>query len=150
MGNGAMDGLTPAERQTAMTLWAIEADPLYSGDDLTKLDAYGYSPLTNDEVIAIDQAGVAAKPVSASTDQQVWYTKDSDGSYTVALFNLGGSSATMRANWSDLGFSGASVIRDVWQHRWLGVSSDSGYSTTVASHGSVLLKVYPVGGGLFS
>ena len=59
-----MDGLTDAERQSYMTLWAIEAAPLYSGDDLTKLDSYGLSLLTNDEVIAVDQAGNPAKPVS--------------------------------------------------------------------------------------
>ena len=86
-----MDGLTDAERQSYMTLWAIEAAPLYSGDDLTKLDSYGLSLLTNYEVIAVDQAGNPAKPVSQRTDQQVWYARNSDGSYTVALFNLGAS-----------------------------------------------------------
>ena len=61
VGNGAMDGLTNAERQSYMTLWAIEAAPLYTGDDLTKLDPYGLSLLTNDEVIAVDQAGRAGQ-----------------------------------------------------------------------------------------
>lgn len=57
VGNGAVDGLTDAERQSYMTLWAIEDAPLISGDDLTKLDSYGLSLLTNREVIAVDQAG---------------------------------------------------------------------------------------------
>ena len=71
-----MDGITDAERQSYMTLWAIEAAPLYSGDDLTKLDPYGLSLLTNDEVIAVDQAGNPARPVSQATDQQVWYARN--------------------------------------------------------------------------
>ena len=57
VGSGKMDGLTEAERQSYMTLWAIEAAPLYIGDDLTQLDDYGVKLLTNDEVIALNQAG---------------------------------------------------------------------------------------------
>ena len=68
VGVGSMDGLSNDERQTYMTLWAIEAAPLYSGDDLTKLDSYGLSLLTNKDVIAIDQAGNAAKPVAQSSN----------------------------------------------------------------------------------
>ena len=67
VGVGAMDGITDAERQSYATLWAIESAPLYSGDDLTKLDAYGLSLLTNDEVIAVNQAGNPAKPVDQNS-----------------------------------------------------------------------------------
>jgi hypothetical protein len=149
VANGRLDGLTDAERQTAVTLWSIESAPLYSGDDLTQMDSYGYALLTNREVIAIDQSGRAAKPLSTSTDQQVWYTKNANGSYTVALFNLGSASATVSVGWPDLGFSGTAAIRDVWRHTWTGTSG-SGYSATVPSHGSVLLKVYPHRSGLSS
>ena len=41
LGNGERDGITPAERQTMFTLWAIECAPLYLGSDLTKMDAGG-------------------------------------------------------------------------------------------------------------
>jgi hypothetical protein len=142
VGNSAMDGITNAERQTYTTLWAIEAAPLYSGDDLTKLDSYGLSLLTNDEVIAVDQAGRPAKPVSQTSDQQVWYTRDSDGSYTVALFNLGDSTATVTANWNDLGISGAASVRDLWSHTNLGSVSGS-FSASLTTHGSRLLRITP-------
>ncbi|GCE09940.1 alpha-galactosidase D [Dictyobacter aurantiacus] len=143
VGSGSMDGLNNDERQTTMTLWAIEAAPLYTGDDLTKLDDYGLSLLTNDEVIAIDQAGHPARPVAQSSNQQVWYAENSDGSYTVALFNLDNTSATATANWQDLGFAGTATVRDVWQHSDLGQATDS-YSATLPAHGSRLLTVKPV------
>jgi hypothetical protein len=117
VGNGQMDGITDAERQSYMTLWAIEAAPLYAGDDLTKLDSYGLSLLTNDEVIAVDQAGIAAKPLSQSTQQQTWYARNSDGSYTVALFNLGDSTATVTANLAQLGVTGSVKVRDLWSRK---------------------------------
>ncbi len=146
VADGAKDGITNDERQTYMTLWAIEAAPLYAGDDLTTMDSYGLSLLTNDEVIAVDQRGKAAVPVSQSSNQQVWYTNNGDGSYTVALFNLGGSTATVTANWSSLGFSGAATVRDLWSHTDLGTSTNS-FSATLNAHASRLLKVVPGNGG---
>ena len=127
IGNGAMDGLTQDERQTTMTFFAVSAVPLYSGNDLTDLDDYGIQLLTNDEVIAVNQAGRPARPVSIDTNQQVWYANNGDGTFTVALFNLGNSNATVNVNWSDIGISGPASVRDLWSHTELG-TFDTGYS----------------------
>jgi alpha-galactosidase len=146
VADGAKDGITNDERQTYMTLWSIEAAPLYAGDDLTTMDSYGLSLMTNSEVIAVDQQGKAAVPVSQSSSQQVWYVKNNDGSYTVALFNLGGSTANVTANWSNLGFSGSATVRDLWSHSNLGTFSNS-FGASLNSHASRLLKVVPGSGG---
>lgn len=141
IGNGGVDGLTQTERQTAMTFFAVSAVPLYSGNDLTDLDEFGLELLTNDEVIAVNQAGRPARPVSVDTNQQVWYTNNGDGTFTVALFNLGDSSATMNVDWSDIGISGPASVRDLWSHAELG-TFDTGYSVSeLPSHDSRLLKV---------
>lgn len=142
VGDGQLDGLSTDERQLYMTLWAIEDSPLYTGDDLTKLDKFGLSLLTNDEVIAVDQAGQPARPVVAHVPQQTWYARNSDGSYTVALFNLDTKPATVTANWQDFGFSGHAAVRDLWSHRWLGGFRNS-FSATLAPHSARLLKVWP-------
>jgi hypothetical protein len=52
-----VDGLTNDERKTAVTLWSIAGSALQLGDDMTNLDAFGISILTNPEVIAVDQSG---------------------------------------------------------------------------------------------
>ncbi|MFE0330508.1 fibronectin type III domain-containing protein [Streptomyces sp. NPDC003753] len=142
VGVGAMDGINDVERQSYMTLWAIESAPLYIGDDLTKLDSYGLKLLTNDEVIAVDQAGHPAKPVSQDTPQQVWYARNPDGSYTVALFNLGSGYADVTANWSDLGISGKAAVRDLWSHKNLG-SVGGSFTADLPPHGSRLLRLTP-------
>ncbi|SNS69563.1 Carbohydrate binding domain X2 [Asanoa hainanensis] len=143
IGNGTMDGLTRDERRTAMTLWSISAAPLYLGNDLTKLDAYGLSLLTNPEVIAVDQAGVPARPVSTTTQQQTWYARGDDGSYTVALFNLGRADKDITVDWSDLGLTGAATVRDLWDRKDLGRFTDSFTAPAVPIHGVRLLKVTP-------
>lgn len=146
VGNGKMDGLTEAERRSYMTLWAISASPLYSGDDLTKLDEFGLSLLTNREVIAVDQQGIPARPVTPSGNQQVWGMKNADSSYTVALFNLGEASANVAAYWTSFGFSGKAAVRDLWSHRDLGERNDV-ISAKLPAHGSRLFRVTPTRAG---
>jgi hypothetical protein len=145
VGNGAMDGLTKAERQSYMTLWAINKAPLYTGDDLTKLDSYGVSLLTNQEVIAVDQNdSPVARPVTPVGDQQVWAAKNSDGSYTVALFNLGASPAAVTANWASFGFTGNASVRDLWNKENLGAYKNK-ITEALPAHGSRLFTVKPGG-----
>jgi hypothetical protein len=145
VGNGQMDGITEDERQSYMTLWAISAAPLYAGDDLTKLDAYGLSLLTNREVISIDQQGIPARPVTPTGPGQVWGMKNADGTYTIALFNMGGFPTQVTAHWSSFGFGGKAAVRDLWQHQELG-DRDGSISATLPSHGSRLFKVTPKNG----
>ncbi|MFC5033208.1 alpha-galactosidase D [Streptomyces sp. DSM 41987] len=145
VGNGAMDGLTKAERQSYATLWAIAKSPLYTGDDLTRLDDYGVSLLTNREVIALNQGSTPpARPITASGDQQVWSAKNADGSYTVALFNLGNGPAAVTADWSSLGFSGQGAVRDLWNKENLGTYKDK-VTQALPAHGSRLFTVTPHG-----
>lgn len=146
VGNGSMDGITEDERRTAMTFWAVSAAQLYTGNDLTKLDNFGLSLLTNDEVIAVDQAGHPAHPVSTATQQQVWYSNNGDGTLNVALFNLGSSPATVGVKWSDMGLSGPAYIRDLWTHTDLGLFNTGYSSVNLPAHASKLFKVTAKGG----
>jgi hypothetical protein len=148
VGNGEMDGLTKAERQSYMTLWAISKSPLYTGDDLTRLDSYGVSLLTNKEVIAVDQNdSPVARPVTTVGDQQVWGTKNADGSYTVALFNLGDSPAAVTAHWASFGFTGNASVRDLWSKSNLGTYKNK-ITATLPAHGSRLFTIKPGGSTL--
>jgi hypothetical protein len=138
-----MDGLTDAERRSYATLWAMSASPLFTGDDLTKLDPLGLALLTNRDVIAVDQQGIPARPVTPTGDRQVWGLRNTDGSYTVALFNLGAAPATVTAYWSSFGFTGRASVRDLWSHKTVGGSLDR-VSTRLPAHGASLFRVVPV------
>jgi hypothetical protein len=143
IGSASIDGVSTDERQSYMTLWAISGANLLVGDDLSLLDSYGLSLLTNSEVIAQDQTGKAAIPVSQASSQQVWWVKNADGSDTVTLFNLDDSqSAVVTANWTDFGMAGTLAVHDMWSHADLGRFADS-WSATIPPHGSRLIKVTP-------
>ncbi len=142
LGNGDNDGLTPAERKTVMTLWSISCSPLILGADLTKLDDGDLALLTNPEVLAVDQAGMVATPLSQQEKQQVWRAKNPDGSCTLALFNLGDADAKVVVAWADLGLAGPMLVRDLWARKDLG-KYDISYETTLAPHACQLLRVRP-------
>ncbi|MCX4815866.1 alpha-galactosidase [Streptomyces sp. NBC_01239] len=145
VGNAAMDGLTKAERQSYATLWAVAKSPLFSGDDLTRLDDYGLSLLTNREVIGVDQSDAPpARPVTPSDAQQVWAAKNPNGTYTVALFNLADAPAAVSANWTTLGFTGKAAVRDLWNHEDLGTYTNK-VTEALPAHGSRLFTVTPRG-----
>ncbi|MET7516461.1 CBM35 domain-containing protein [Streptomyces sp. NPDC005480] len=145
VGNGEMDGLTKAERQSYATLWAIAKSPLYTGDDLTRLDSYGVSLLTNREVIALNQGSTPpARPLTPSDPQQVWAAKNPNGSYTVALFNLSDAPASVTADWTSLGFTGRADVRDLWNHENLGTYKNK-VTQALPAHGSRLFTVTPNG-----
>lgn len=138
---GAMDGLTPDERQTVMTLWAIQCAPLFTGDDLTKMDDEGLRLLTNDEVIAVDHAGRPATLIVRGK-QQIRYARNADGSVTAALFNLADDKATVTLTGADVGIQGPMAVRDLWSHTNLG-AFPSQVTADVPPHGARLLRLTP-------
>jgi hypothetical protein len=73
--------------------------------------------------------------------------KNTDGSYTIALFNMGSLPAQVTAQWSSFGFGGPASVRDLWQHAELG-TYDGAISATLPSHGSRLVRVTPKNGAL--
>jgi alpha-galactosidase len=143
VGNPNTDGLSPEEQQSAITLWAMANAPMFLGGDLTALDDTGKQLLTNDEVIAVDQSGHPAQQIAGGFNP-VWTANLGDGTYYVALFNLNAFPSPMQVKWSALGFTGASSVRDLWNHIDLG-PSNGGFNTVVLGHGARLLKV--VGSG---
>ena len=144
VGNGEMSGLTLDERRSTMTLWAISCSPLYSGDDLTKLDAIGLELLTNDEVIAVQQSGNIARLINRDAKKnQVWAAKNADGSVVVAFFNLDDKQTKkVIALWKDIGLSGPATVRDLWTHKNLGIANRQ-YEVTLAPHACRLLRIIP-------
>jgi alpha-galactosidase len=106
LGNGDKDGITPAERQSMFILWAISCAPLYLGSDLTHLDPADLALISNRELIAIDQAGVPARPLDIQSfrtgGKQAWLTQYQDGSAVLALFNLGTNDADLSLSWREV------------------------------------------------
>lgn len=142
IGNGSNDGLTPTERQTQLSLWALGSAPLILGVDLTHLDQADMKLLKNTEVLAVDQDSIAAKRVLNSGNQQVFAKVEPNGDAIVGLFNTGGSTEKVSIQASAVGLHenehGYSA-----RNLWTGKTEKTGgtISATVPSHGVALYRV---------
>jgi len=143
VGNGSNDGLTPFERQTQLSLWALGAAPLILGIDLTHLDPTDLQKcLENSAVLAVDQDSIAAKRVVKTGKQQVFAKREPNGDTIVGLFNTGGKAEEVSVPASTVGLpeneSGYS-LHDLWTGETKKTSST--ISAVVPSHGVVLYCV---------
>ena len=136
--------LTPNEQYTQISLWCLLAAPLLLGCDLEQLDLFTLSLLTNDEVLAINQDPLCkqATQVARSGSGEVFAKVLEDGSWAVGLFNRGAKTRKVSVRWSDIGISGAQVVRDLWRQQDIGTYHD-GYAAAVPPHGVVLVKIVP-------
>jgi alpha-galactosidase len=139
VGNGK---LTPDEMYTHMTLWSLLDAPLLIGCDMTQMDALTTSLFTNDEVLAVnqDELGKQASRIKQDGQTEIWMKPMADGTVAVGLFNRGPAAADVAVNWSDLKLTGPQMVRDLWRQKDIG-SQDSGWSTSVNSHGAAMIRV---------
>ena len=139
VASGDLDGLTADEKRTAVSFWALCCSPLYVGGDLTKLDAAGRASLTNDAVIALDQAGRPATR-AAGGDTPVWSTPQADGSVVVGLFNLTDGERRVGVDPAAVGVTRPVVVDDLWTGR--SADAETGrLERTLAPHAVGLLRL---------
>ena len=147
LGNGSNDGLTPPERQSMLSLWAMGASPLILGTDLTNLDGTDLGFLKNTRVLAVDQDAIDAKRVVNSGSQQVYAKTESDGSVVIGLFNSSGTASTTdTVSLASAGVSGSAIATDLWTGGSLGTISGS-YHVTLGPGAVQLIKAVPTGSG---
>jgi alpha-galactosidase len=136
---------TKDEQRTLMSLWALAPSPLMLGMNLPDNDDWTNSLLTNDEVLAVNQDALGKQGVRVFQKDgvEVWVKELRDGSKAIGLFNRGNEESLVTADWQQIGVTGKLPVRDLWQHKDLGLFEGK-FETTVPPHGSVLLKL---GGG---
>jgi alpha galactosidase A-like protein/alpha galactosidase C-like protein/alpha-galactosidase-like protein len=147
VGNGANDGLTPDERQTQMSLWALGASPFILGTDLTHLDPYDRSLLLNRAVISVDQDAIDAHRIVNTGTTQVFTKKEPSGDVVVGLFNIGSGPQVISTSVHRLGLAGGQeyLVHDLWNGTLRETAGR--ISEEVPSHGVALLRVRaPVSG----
>ena len=144
LGNGSNDGLTPAERQTQMSLWSLAASPLILGTDLTHLDPLDLSYLTNRAVLSVDQDSIDASRVADSAVAQVFAKTEKNGDVVAGLFNTSSQAEVVSTTAAAVGLpaSNAYLLNDLWRHRLS--ESGSTIAADVPAHGVALLRIRPI------
>jgi alpha-galactosidase len=140
--------LTPDEQYTHVSAWCLMSVPLLLGCDMTKLDDFTTSLLTNDEVLALNQdpLGRQATVISRQGEAGVMAKDLEDGTKAAGLFYPGDSLATQKVTlrWSDLGIKGKYIVRDLWRQKDLGIFEGE-FSADIRRHGVVLVSLRAAG-----
>jgi alpha-galactosidase len=114
-GDARASRLTRDEQRTQFVLWAVARSPLILGANLTQLDEFTRSLITNRRLIEINQGAWTSRPLTnppaGYEGVRVWISSKSGthtGDTIVALFNLESQPKTIRADWEGLGLGSAS------------------------------------------
>ncbi|HEX3784543.1 MAG TPA: NEW3 domain-containing protein [Pseudonocardiaceae bacterium] len=144
VGNGANDGLTPDERKTQFSLWALAASPLILGTDLTHLDPTDLGLLKNTQVLSVDQDAIDAARVTDTATTQVFGKTEKNGDVVVGLFNTGSTPRQVATSTAALGLpAGSYLADDLWTHQV--TETEGAIAPTVPSHGVALYRLSKAG-----
>ena len=144
-GEARQSRFTHNEEQTEFILWCITRSPLILGTNLTKLDPFTRSLITNKELIRMDQGTLSSEPVknlpSGMEHVRVWTAAESGwrgtGPRYVAIFNLDDKPVSLHFTWAQLGLkSGDQGAVDVLN----GFKAPKGVEKTLPAHGSVAYR----------
>ncbi len=138
--------LNHEEERSALTLWSIARSPLILGGNLTRLDAFTHSLITNRQVLEVNQTARSSRPLvglpSSLQGVRIWLAsvpfRGRDAS-VIAIFNVDETPQPVRAEWRELGIPpGAHRMRDLWSGR---VALGTGLDLTLPAHGCAIYRL---------
>jgi hypothetical protein len=138
---------TQDEQRTEFTLWAISRSPLILGANLTRLDDFTKSLITNEDVIEINQkaeeSGQGLMPLKqGQTDafpQRYWYAR-AGGRHYLAVFNLQDQATASDLPWLVFHLTpGPHAVYDIWNKKHLKRAKT--LHVELAPHGCALFRV---------
>jgi len=150
-GDARQSRETHDEQQTEFTLFAISRSPLILGANLTRLDPFTRSLITNQAMTFMNQSVTYSRALDAASlpagfeHARVWRgTVDSPGarnySEYFAFFNLDDKPVTLKATWKQLGLDGGRhMAQNVWSDNVFKESKE--VNVTLPAHGSTVYQV---------
>jgi len=134
---------TRQEQITMMTLWSIFRSPMMIGAELTKLDEWTFSLITNKKVLRLLSHSKDAKQIIRDKDHAIWLSKDTEyDHYYLALFNLSDENLNLSVNAEELEpctFYGKEM-EELWSGEKIKVSDDV-FETEILAHGAKLFRI---------
>lgn len=135
-------GLTKEEQKTMMTLWSFFKSPLMIGAELTKLDGWTMSLLTNKEILGRLKDSCKGTQIFRDEKKAIWKSVDQeDKSICVALFNLSDKEVRLSEALSEIeeGMADTGFI-DLWDNS-RGTTEDGRITAVVPAHGVKAVKL---------
>ncbi len=133
--------LSKDEQQTMISLWCMFRSPLILGCELTDLDEWTKTLITNPDVLNLTKYSFGAHQVLRTPDLIVWMSHGMNGETYIALFNIAGWTDTFSVNLTSLDLAGAYHVTDMWNDDESIISEN--YITQIHAHGVKLICLTP-------
>ena len=143
-------GLTAAESQSQIALWAMMGAPMIMSDDVSSLSAASIAALGNTGVISVDQdpLGSPGYVVSQNGTLDVLTRPLSGGARAVAILNRSSSAVTASTSTAAVGFTGGAGCSYSATDLWAGTTTSTTGTITaqIPAHGTAVYRVTPGAG----
>ncbi len=141
-GEDGWTKFTKDEQKTMLTLWCVMRSPLMIGGEMTKLDEFTMSLLTNAELLEVLNNTHSAHPLfrdgGVGTEKIAWFTSHIDGKrYYAALFNAGETECEVSA---DIPIKDELLCYDIWDKKETGTVKGT-VKANVPPHGAVIYRL---------
>ena len=139
-------GFTREEQRTMMTLWCLFGSPLMLGAEMTKLDEWTLSLLTNRDILGMLPPRCKPRQIRLDGREAVWKALDQEtGEGYVALFQLRDEEGAVRVEAQEFGCRAQDVLRELWSGEETRISEDGILQAQIPAHGCRVYKLPPRG-----
>ncbi len=142
-GNGEWDcRFTKEEQRTMMALWCMFRSPLMIGAELTKMDDWTLSLLTNRELLGLLNENCHGTQIIRNDKMAVWKNRNAQtGALYVALFNLSDEEDMLSVSVEELEEAQSiKTLHEIWDKTEVRVLEDK-IASVVPAHGVKLYRV---------
>lgn len=145
-GHERQTNFTRDEQRTMMTLWCLFGSPLMLGAELTKLDEWTLSLLTNRGILGMLTPDCAPRQVCLDDEKAVWRAYNAKtGERYVALFNLSDEEAKPAVSLGELRKENfhieiGEILTELWTDEKSALAED-GICVTLPAHGTAVYRI---------
>lgn len=107
---------TEAEQRMMMTLWCLFGSPLMIGGELTMMEGFTLSLLTNEKILAMLTPACKPQQITRDDNKAIWMAenKNAKDKY-VAFFNLSDNKQKMEVSFEELSIeTGEANVEELW------------------------------------
>lgn len=141
-GEERVTNFTKDEQQTMMTLWCLFGSPLMLGCELTKLDDWTLSLITNKNILGLLTSDCKPKQICLDNTKSIWVANNNKNNKKyVAIFNLSDETTNISVSLKDLDIHNSEVkLTDLWTNKSSENTNKNIYKE-LAPHASVVYEI---------
>lgn len=141
-------GMTYEEDKAHFSMWCLMHSPLLLGNDLTQISDETLNIITNEELIAINQAPYVyqARRIMVKDDVELWgrpLKTTMSGEFAVAILNRSKQEQSFTFNVNTIGLDASKgyTAKDLWSKKEFAISTENEIDCLVAPHGIMVLQL---------